>query len=351
MTYQRLDILKFTLSLFVVLFHATLGVYSQLEFIFFNGFFRVAVPLFFMMSGFMFYKMSDAKRRKYTKSLMGTYMLYFVMYVPVGLAMHQGTEASYLSGSGFINFFNLIINGTGYHLWFLPALLFSLIILNKSLKRSNLSKLIVVSFFLFLIGNIESNYDLIISNFPFLKKGINLYFSVFITTRNGLFLGLFFTSIGAMIAKYEKDFATLEVTPLMPVSIILVGMESWYKYNGQMGLDYNFLISSIPLSLSIFTHAISKHDKILTNSQSLLIRKMSSAIYYDHLFVLFFCSQVIQFENKYITAAILVMITILMSYLKYQINRKGEYNEKNVNCRRRKENQPGLKRLLCEGGL
>lgn len=92
------------------------------------------------------------------------------------------------------------------HIWYLNGLIFALIlidILSKEFQQKRLQVLdqwlILLVQFLPLFGGHQDKLPALLA-FP-----VNIYFSIFATTRNGLFQSLVFVSLGMYIADIEKS--------------------------------------------------------------------------------------------------------------------------------------------------
>lgn len=162
-----LDLSKFIAALFVVAIHVH-PFYDLNDFL---GYFvseilsRFAVPFFFMTSGFFFIKKIEKKKGKeYFKKILTLYLVWSLLYLPIIIVdvIYGNTNISLL---GYC--FNLLITGSYYHLWYLTALIYSLILIYflKDFPRGLLF-LIAVSSLFFLLG---TSYQFLGIHIPFMK--------------------------------------------------------------------------------------------------------------------------------------------------------------------------------------
>lgn len=91
--------------------------------------------------------------------------------------------------------------GIYYHLWYFPALFFSICILSFWKKRWSISLLTFISFLLLIIGSSESYFGYFNDFWQNIFQ--TYYFSIFYTTRNFLFFGLFYVTLGYMMQKKQ----------------------------------------------------------------------------------------------------------------------------------------------------
>ena len=82
---------------------------------------RVAVPFFFMVSGYFLSQRNWANTGKFLKKTALVYALAVVLYLP--LNWYNGGFASPLQGLQ-----KLLLDGTLYHLWYFPAVLLGVVI-------------------------------------------------------------------------------------------------------------------------------------------------------------------------------------------------------------------------------
>lgn len=81
-----------------------------------------------------------------------------------------------------------------YHLWYFPALLLSIFLVTKLIDRIGYQWTFFICSILFLIGSGETYFSYLEGTK--LGQVYAAFFSIFITTKNGLFFGLIFTFIG-----------------------------------------------------------------------------------------------------------------------------------------------------------
>jgi surface polysaccharide O-acyltransferase-like enzyme len=316
--YRLLDLAKLIFAISIVFFHATSRAYSYPAFLFYNGFVRLGVPFFFMTSGFFYIKRRNyvKQKSKYLFGLIKKYAIYFVLYIPIGILMLE--SANVASGRGFIwlDVINAIfITGSGYHLWYVPALIFSIIVLEFCLKHNLLKKLLGIAGFFYLIGCVESYYSLITYTFPNLGIYLDTYFSYFYTTRNGLFFGLIFVAIGAKIASKEREIKGRAINTKLIIFSLLFLYECTIFYLMDPGIDYNFYLSLIPISTVLFISlmkGIEIKKQILPKGEKL--RKVSTGIYFNHLFALFAVDLIYQ-KPDMIKAIMTLLLTMIICKL------------------------------------
>lgn len=165
---------------------------------------RVAVPFFFMTSGF--YLLSgwttgrEADRGKLLRFLARTALLYavaIVLYMPVNL---------YTGASGAQGWLRrlpneLLFGGTFYHLWYLPAAIIGAAIAWLLLQRFRPGQAFGIALLLYIIGLFGDSFYGVAEKAPVLKSFYEALFAFSDYTRNGLFFAPVFFVLGAIMAK------------------------------------------------------------------------------------------------------------------------------------------------------
>ncbi|WP_404455715.1 acyltransferase [Virgibacillus necropolis] len=306
-----IDFVKFFAIFFVVAIHT--GTVSNVQLGNVDGEFvdflidivaRFAVPFFFITSGYLFmHKMNSIQNgedvnvfkkqlsylKRYTVKLVKLYIAWFIFYFIFELLVkfietEKMGEALSSMTSGFISQFDIldiIYYGTDspqYHLWFLLALIYSIIIIFIFMKLRLLKVLFVVSLGFHLYGMFGQSYSWI--------------YEIPYDTSDALFFGLFYSSLGAIFAKYNELFNVLackifniEYIGFLFVLSVAQIAEAFINIQLLGGQNQNYFISTIPLSILIFLFII-KYPAIGKNSFVSKIGANAVGIYVSHVFVI-----------------------------------------------------------------
>ena len=158
---------------------------------------RIAVPFFFMVSGF-FLPDSFAKLRKQEKKLFFLYALSIVLYLPLNLYAGQ---LSGITAGAFLK--QLFFDGTFYHLWYLPAAMEGMLLVWLLKKALPLSGCLAVTGLLFLTGLGGDSWYGLVSRLPGAQAFYEAVFSFSSYTRNGLFFAPFFLCLGLSLSRWQ----------------------------------------------------------------------------------------------------------------------------------------------------
>lgn len=283
--HENLDVLKYIASILIIIFH--LSIYTKLklqtDFLFMDILARLAVPLFFMIAGY-FISQNENKGpdyiKSYLKELFKTYLFWSIIYLPLGLKYIIDLKiAWYLIPLALVIGFSYI--GIYYHLWYFPALFLAIILLFKWKKKFSLKSLLFVSFLLLLLGSSESYFGYFNSFWQNIFE--TFYFSIFYTTRNFLFFGLFYLTLGYYLQKKNYKWTKDKEKYLLLSSCIFIFdcMVSQMHH----GLDSNILATT-PFLVTFLFLKIIYFKKLLVNFDKRKLRAYSKYYFLVHPLVL-----------------------------------------------------------------
>ena len=200
-SYSGIDYFRFIAALLIVAIHTSpLSSFSETgNFIFTRIVSRVAVPFFFMTSGFFLisrYTCNAEKLEAFIKKTTLIYGVAILLYIPINVY------------NGYFKMDNLLPNiikdivfdGTLYHLWYLPASIIGAAIAWYLVKKLNYPKALMVASVLYLIGLFGDSYYGITEKISCLNSLYTYIFQVTDYTRNGFFFAPIFFILGGFIA-------------------------------------------------------------------------------------------------------------------------------------------------------
>ncbi|MFV0480325.1 MAG: acyltransferase family protein [Anaerorhabdus sp.] len=281
--YQAIDIMRVVCSIMVIVVH-TYPFYERFPLIGFfssNIFGRILIPFFFICAGYFFQKgdlvNKKDKFKSYSSKLIRLYLLWSILYIPFGIFKLSYTfpiepilwfPAAILSLGTF---------GTYFHLWYMAALIGAVFFCYYYLKKFSLNSLLILGAALFTFGCVETYYGALPT---IVQGGIDVYMSIFFTTRNALFMGIFLFSIGLWIAK--KDFNKTMPHPGVYAALFftLFVVEALFVRSKGWAIDYNFYFLVVPFSFFWFCFLLNLD--LNTKWDCLALRQYSVIIYFSH---------------------------------------------------------------------
>lgn len=200
-SYSGIDYFRFIAALLIVAIHTSpLASFSETgNFIFTRIIARIAVPFFFMTSGFFLISKYAYNAKKLETFIKKTALLYgaaILLYIPVNI--YNG----YFKMDGLLpNIIkDIVFDGTFYHLWYLPAAIISGSIAWYLVKKVHYRKALLITSALYITGLFGDSYYRIAERVSCLNDFYNLIFQVSDHTRNGIFFAPVFFILGGYIA-------------------------------------------------------------------------------------------------------------------------------------------------------
>ncbi|SCI82313.1 Serine/alanine racemase [uncultured Clostridium sp.] len=328
--YNCIDLTKYICAILVLGVHF-ISDYGEnnINFIFSQGIGRVAVPFFFITSGYFLANRSGdtIKIQTYLLKIFRLYALWSAIYFPYELYMWKLSNSSIVLDI-VIYIKNFFLVGSFIHLWYLLAVITAVILIEVLLKKFSINKVLIIGFILYILGMIGDGYYGVLINIPLLKKIYDFYLSLFETTRNGLFFGMFFISLGYFInikrVVIKKSISLL----FLIMSIFLIIIEIYFMKSENLPLDYNMYISIIPATFFLFN--LTKEIQLKDNKIYPMLRSMSVTVFliqfmFNGIF-LFFISFLDEYKLIKIEWIRFVFIAILSNVFSYLIIRlKNKY--------------------------
>ena len=252
------------------------------------------------------------------------YLIWSAIYIPltlVGWIIEGERKPVYL----LLCLRNFVFVGDNFYswtLWYLNGLIFALLLINILSKKFSIRKIVGIGSFTYLIGIGLTMLNGRLESLPsFLEKPIDLYFSLFVTTRNGLFQSLVFVAIGMLIAQINS---ANELKPSKK-SGLLVGAIYIIKVALSLIRGGQFLsqILDLPTFWFLFEVIIYICRKVdFKGGFYKQLRGMSETIYFVHMYFVAFCSLVLykgdyhNFKSYFICAGGATMIALVWQICK-----------------------------------
>ncbi|QCV57064.1 acyltransferase family protein [Flavobacterium columnare] len=315
MRNNNLDVLKIIMAFLVIALHIfpvskATGIEGLISYEIASGITRIAVPTFFLISGyFLRNKLNDKPYLwKYTKRILLLYVVWQFIYLPDLIRFYN---LGWFSKSDMI--LKLIY---GYwHLWYLLAttIAVGLLYLLRNLSTAIKTKLIL---FLLILGysfqiGIQSN-----------RLDLMFLYEIIGTTRNYLFFALPMMMIGTMYDKWKDEIPQFKwlFIPLWIILLIEVGM--YYKYKVKA---MDFLLTLPLLSMLTFYWINESHQSFI---QKTIPATLSLGIYLCHPYAIRMVNELLPEQGFYdwlLKYPIICFLTLILWWLMDQINKKLTY--------------------------
>lgn len=253
---------------------------ENLDFIFTHVICRIGVPFFLMITGFFVLPKALENRKSlinYTIKIAKVYVLCMILYLPVSL---YAGKLNHLSAVQILK--DVFLNGTFYHLWYFPALIFGIWIVYFLLKHCNKKVVGVCVLLLYMIGLFGDSYFGISEKWIVTSTFYNGIFSIFDYTRNGLFYAPIFLSLGYMFNQVKWNLSKQMNLTYILLFLIAMIVEGFILHSFHLQKHDSMYLMLIPLMANLFYFILQGNGE---NNKKL--RSISTMIYIIHpLFII-----------------------------------------------------------------
>ena len=320
--YYCIDILKLFFSLCIVALHTHLFLDSNVTLHWYSShcIWRIAVPFFFVTSGYFFSK--KVKNSSHPKKVLfntirrlGT-LLIFWLIVSLPLQIHSLLLQQLSTDKIIIELIRSVIFYPWGALWYILALIVAYILIYPFLKRKKYILPLIIGFLLYLFAIFSNSYYFVIEG-TWLQSIIDDYLRIFISSRNGLFVGFFYVSIGNYLTTKKES----SINKNIFISIIgLVGLilETAFIRDKHYIEDNSLFFSLLIIVPAIFELA----KRINVKKDSKKFRNLSIGIYVLHRPILGYLTYFFTIKSNTILFLIVSVLSIGISYFLQKINNK-----------------------------
>ena len=277
---SSISFFQFLFAIAVILVHSgRLTSYEPLHFGLKSMLGRLAVPFFIVCASF-FLKQSlgnSQKMKAYLVKIVKTYLFWSFVYLPYAWVFFSSLHLPvYLFPAGVL--IALIYLGMCYQLWYIPAFLLGLFLVNQLVKRLGMVWTGFLALLLYCWGLIET-YSAYLDTTSLLK-GYQLYSNLFFTARNGLF----YTPIFIYMGYYLYDHFHAQAFRIyrwqkLALAFGLLCLEGIIIFQHE-GIDKNFFFL-LPFVTVYLVNACLRSSFLKSNDLEYL-KQMSIALYFSH---------------------------------------------------------------------
>lgn len=290
--------------------------------------FRIAVPFFFMVSGF--YILGQYEERKnyatrqkvinFIKKQLKVYALVSVLYLP--LSLYTKTISLSMPLKNILQ--GIFFESFMYHLWYFPALILGTSIVAFLLQIIDIKWVLAITGLLYIIGLGGDSWSGVFGNIEMLKPLYKYIFIVFGGTRNGIFFAPLYLSVGTFLYHRKDRFGEHKKSRwfVLIISLVCLLVEG-YVLQTFFAPNHTSMYLFLPLvMLSLFPIIYRWHPKHKIANADYL----SFGIYVLHPYsiaIIHFAAKKIQILNNSLLFFIVVLfittsIVLVVSWLKHK---------------------------------
>ena len=277
---SSISFFQYLFAIAVILVHSgRLTSYEPLHFGLKSMLGRLAVPFFIVCASF-FLKQSlgnSQKMKAYLVKIVKTYLFWSFVYLPYAWLFFSSLHLSiYLFPAGVL--IALIYLGMCYQLWYIPAFLLGLFLVNQLVKHLGMVWTGLITFLLYCWGLIET-YSAYLDTTSLLK-GYQLYSNLFFTARNGLFYTPIFIYMGYYLYDhFHAQTFRIHRWEKLALAFGLLCLEGIIIFQHE-GIDKNFFFL-LPFVTVYFVNACLQ-SSFLKSYDLQYLKQMSIALYFSH---------------------------------------------------------------------
>lgn len=280
--YAGIDTFRIIAAFLVVAIHTypLVSVSETGDFILTRILGRVAVPFFFMATGFFLLpRYMDQKRgdrgslAKFFVKSCKLYGMAILLFLPVNV------YAGYFETTPLLpNLLkDIFFDGTFYHLWYLPATILGAGLVYLLLRSCKTGVVALIAGLLYMIGLGGDSYYGLTSQVPLFAQFYDVLFSFSDYTRNGLFFAPVFLLLGGLIARQTSGFGLRESMGGLAVSLLLLLSEGLLLHHFSLQRHDSMYVMLLPCMFFLFQSLLLWRGK---SSRSL--RTISMIVYIIH---------------------------------------------------------------------
>lgn len=277
-SYTGIDYFRIIAALLIIAIHTSpLGTYSEWgDFILTRVIARIAVPFFFMTSGFFLisrYNFKVDRLGAFVKKTAQIYAVAIALYIPVN------------QYNGYFKMENLLPNiikdivfdGTLYHLWYLPASIIGGALAWYLVRKIGFHRAFAVAAALYLIGLFGDSYFGLIEKIPVISEFYRLLFQVSDYTRNGIFFAPIFFLLGGWIADSRTRLRRTTAWMMLLFMMLLMLAEGLILHYFQLQRHDSMYLSLVPCLYFLFQALLHFRGK-----RHIWMRNVSLLVYIIH---------------------------------------------------------------------
>ena len=277
---SSISFFQYLFAIAVILVHSgRLTSYEPLHFGLKSMLGRLAVPFFIVCASFFLkHSLGNSKKMKaYLVKIVKNYLFWSFVYLPYAWLFFSSLHLPvYLFPAGIL--IALVYLGMCYQLWYIPAFLLGLFLVNQLVKRLGMVWTGLITFLLYCWGLIET-YSAYLDTTSLLK-GYQLYSNLFFTARNGLFYTPIFIYMGYYLYDhFHAQAFSIHRWQKLALAFGLLCLEGIIIFQHE-GIDKNFFFL-LPF-VTVYLVNAGLRSSFLKSYDLQYLKQMSIALYFSH---------------------------------------------------------------------
>lgn len=331
--YGALDLAKFVAAILIIVLHTNpFSSYSSILNYGFRSIITImAVPFFFLTSGFLFctkLNSLDEKDKsdyfkKYFKRLGLMYLLWSAVYFIFVAIDWVKNGVVLMDVLQYIKRF--FFEGSYSTIWFLPALMTAVTVVYLLRKKLSYEKIFILAIPFYIIACFGSSYYGISEKLPIVSTFYNAYFSFFDTIKNGILFGWVYVALGGVFSEKEVEQKPLKNLIFTGIFVVLMAgetlIQSYFGWS-KNGVDTKLML--LPVTIFLFMLVMSLNIK--SGTIFIWMRKLSLLMFLSQRIFLtlfdWFLAETIFVKNSMIYFISILSLTLIFSVVFIKLSEK-----------------------------
>lgn len=279
------DVLKYVLSILIVATHTS----------FFEGYLtplvRLAVPAFFMISGYFFFSKinscdSKAQKKEYLKKSikhnLKLYLFWFILLLPLTLYIRRYHTMGFFSGILHL-IRDFLFGSTFQSSWYIVALITGFTIVLFLSDKISQSAIVIIGVILYIPSLLSSNYEFILESFDGLRIAGEHLSKVFLLPCRNFSVSILYIAIGKYLAEKNYEGKTKQYTITFLLSFSALVLEFLVLNFSKVRIQDTDCYIALPFAAYYLCKVFLTLD--IACKHSLIMRKISTVSYCAHMAV------------------------------------------------------------------
>lgn len=321
MNYKSIDIMKFICAIFVVIIHTNPFYGTGLSFYVDDNIARLAVPLFLITSGYLFYGKYQKDKKyvfKYIRNIIKIIIICAIVYLPYNIYSICTQDKHPIWVESLVYIRDLLLNGTFWQLWYLNALVMGIAFICILNRYMSLKKIGIISLVLYLFGMLGDAYNGLFDD-RIKHVMIGIYSAFFEVTRNGILFATIFLVIGMLIYENKQYLKISKKNNIALVVIFTISLfvETYFIRKFGLARDYNMMLSLLFLAPALFILILNTSIEI---KNAKIYRSLSLWVYCAHGVFLIIGADILKMHDGFV----FFIFTLSLSIISYFIVDKAK---------------------------
>lgn len=328
------DVLKLIAAILIVILHCIGNYFGQPGELFKRNICCIAVPFFFITSGYFFGVGLNKKKEyeksyfencrknyfiKYEKNLITMYAVWSVIGIIFMIRLYYKIYGGDLSYIFLLMIRNVFFSGTFGIYWYILAMIGASILIYFFIIKDKVKLMYFLSFIFFLFGVLYVGFQNSLSNNVVFYYLFKITWVIFSSERNFLMVGWFYMSIGYYFSTHKINIKLSTSVLLFTIFTLLKFGESYLNSTGILNGNSICIMQSLQ-AIAYFLVACNLKLDFLSGC-SKIMRELSSTIYFTHFLFIDIINSA-QTGNTVITFVIVLVLCFMFYFVIKKINNK-----------------------------